>query len=152
MTSREEQLELLIAPIVEALGCIFWGLVCKARGQSTSLCVFIDKDTGVTLTDCGLVSRQISSVMDVEDPIIGSYILEVSSPGLNRQLFTLDHYRFFVGETVDVRLLRPHEGRRKIKGVLVNVEEDEVVLRVHDNEYLLPLESIATAKLAPVFN
>jgi ribosome maturation factor RimP len=76
----------------------------------------------------------------------------VSSPGADRQLFTLDHYRCFVGEMVAVRLLRSHEGRRKFKGVLVNVEEDEVVLRVQDDEYLLPWESIATASLAPVFN
>jgi ribosome maturation factor RimP len=152
ITSRQEQLESLIIPIVEALGCIFWGLVCKVQGQTTSLCVFIDKDTGVTLTDCEIVSRQISSVMDVEDPIIGRYVLEVSSPGVNRQLFTLDHYRCFVGEIVAVRLLRSHEGRRNFKGVLVDVEQDEVVLRVHDNEYLLPWESIATANLAPVFN
>lgn len=149
MISRQQQLELLIAPTVEALGCVFWGLVCKTQGQDTRLCIFIDKETGVTVVDCERVSRQIASVMDVEDPIAGPYTLEVSSPGVDRQLFTLDHYRRYIGEIIAVRLFRPHEGKRKLKGILVDLEEDEIVLRVDDYDYLLPLESIAMANLAP---
>ena len=151
MACRQAQLESLITPLVESLGCVFWGLVCKSQGQSTLLCVFIDKDTGVTLADCERVSRQIGSVMDVEDPILGPYVLEVSSPGVNRQLFTLDHYRSFIGEMVAVRLIKPYQGRRKFKGMLTDVEVDVVVLRIDDDEYLLPFESIATANLSPVF-
>ena len=152
MKSRQEQLESLIAPTVEAMGCVFWGLVCKSRGHSLSLCVFIDKDTGVTLSDCERISRQLSSVMDVEDPIVEPYVLEVSSPGVNRQLFTLDHYRRFIGEIISVRLIKPYQGKRKFKGILAAVEGDEVVLQVRDDEYLLPLEHIATANLAPDFD
>ena len=152
MTTRQERLESLIAPIVESLGCIFWGLVCNSHGQSTLLRIFIDKETGITLKDCENVSRQVGSVMDVEDPIAGAYVLEVSSPGVDRQLFTLEHYRYFIGETIVVRLVRPYEGKRKLKGVLAAVEQDEGVLQVHDDEYILPLESIAVANLAPVLN
>ena len=78
------------------------------------------------MKDCENVSRQVGSVMDVEDPIAGAYVLEVSSPGVDRQLFTLEHYRCFIGETIAVRLVRPYEGQRKLKGILAAVEQDEV--------------------------
>ena len=68
------------------------------------------------------------------------------------QLFTLDHYRLFIGEKISVKLIKPYQGKRKLNGNLVAVEGDEIVLRVHDEEYLLPLESISRANLAPVYN
>jgi ribosome maturation factor RimP len=91
-------------------------------------------------------------VMDVEDPISGNYTLEVSSPGMDRPLYKLDHYRRFIGSQVELRLRMPLDGQRKWRGLLAGVEGDEVVLRVDgENEYLLPIDSIDKAHIIPQF-
>jgi len=101
--------------------------------------------------DCATVSRQISAILDVEDPIAGEYMLEVSSPGMDRPLFTLDQFRRFSGEQVKIRLRSPFEGRRNFKGALIGVEGDEVVVAVDEHEYLLPIELIDKAQVIPRF-
>ena len=93
----------------------------------------------------------MSALFDVEEPISGQYTLEVSSPGMDRILFHLEQYVESVGETVDVRLSQPFEGRRKLTGVLAGVEDDEIVVHVGDDEYLLPLEWIQRARIVPRF-
>ena len=151
MASKEEQLKALLAPVVESLGCEFWGLEYIVGGPRKTLRVYIDKADGVALEDCEAVSRQVSSVLDVEDPVSGEYTLEVSSPGMDRPLYTLAQYSRFAGETVSLRLCAPFEGRRKFKGLLQGVEGDEVVLVVDDEELLLPIESIEKANIVPRF-
>ena len=87
MATKEETLKAMIAPVVEALGCEFWGLEYLSSGRSALLRIYIDRaEEGVTVEDCEKVSRQVSSLMDVEDPISGEYTLEVSSPGLELSL------------------------------------------------------------------
>ena len=113
--------------------------------------VFIDTDKGVTIEDCERVSRQLSSVLDVEDPITGEYTLEVSSPGADRSLFNLDQYRRYLGEKVSIRLRTPYEGRRKFTGLLRAVEDQDVVVVVDADEYLLPISAIEKANIVPQF-
>jgi len=149
--SKEQQLLELLAPTIEALGYEAWGLEYLAHGQQTTLRVFIDSPNGITVDDCAAVSRQVSALLDVEDPIAGEYMLEVSSPGMDRPLFTLDQFRRYSGEQVKVRLRSPFEGRRNFKGVLVGVEGDEVVVVVDEHEYLLPVELIDKAQVIPQF-
>ncbi len=151
MAGMQTQLEKLLQPVVESLGCQLWGLDYLSQGRKALLRLYIDKPGGVLLEDCERVSRQVSSVMDVEDPIAGEYTLEVSSPGMDRALYKLEQYADFVGETVSLRLRLPFEGRRKFKGLLVGIENDDVVLRVEDEEYLLPFELIDKANLVPRF-
>lgn len=153
MATVQERLHDLIAPVVEALGCELWGLEYLTQGRQATLRIYIEKETedGVGLHDCEKVSRQVSSVMDVEDPIASQYTLEVSSPGMDRPLFSLDHYQRSVGEKVAVKLSRAFEGRKKFTGSIVSVEDDEVVLRVDDEEYLLPIELIDKANIIPSF-
>jgi ribosome maturation factor RimP len=89
MASKQEQLHALIAPVAASLGCELWGLEYLTQGRYTTLRIYIDRqEGGVSLEDCEKVSRQVSSVMDVEDPIDGEYTLEVSSPGMDRPLYT----------------------------------------------------------------
>jgi len=134
--------------VVEALGFEFWGLEYIAQGKNSVLRVFIDSPNGIHVDDCAQVSRQISGVMDVEDPITSEYNLEVSSPGVDRPLFTLEHFSRYVGEFVDVKLRYAFEGRRKFKGKLVGIEDDEdIVVHVDDHEYLLPIDAIDKANL-----
>ncbi|MGV6806752.1 MAG: ribosome maturation factor RimP, partial [bacterium] len=113
--------------------------------------IYIENQDGVSVEDCERVSRQISSVMDVENPIRGEYVLEVSSPGMDRPLFTLAQFERFTGSDVSVRLRLPYEGRRKFKGRLLGIEGNDVVILADEHEYLFPVESIDKANIIPSF-
>lgn len=151
VSTREEKLQALLAPVADALGCELWGLEFISAGRHNTLRLYIDKPEGVVLEDCERVSRQVSSVLDVEDPIQSEYTLEVSSPGMDRPLYTLEQFSRFAGEEISVRLRVPYEGRRKYKGRLKGVEGDEIVMIVEDHEYLFPIESIDKANVVPRF-
>jgi len=118
-----------------------------AQGRHSVVRVYIDSPGGITVDDCAAVSEQVGSVLDVEDPIAGEYTLEVSSPGLDRPLFTLEQYAGYTGETVEVRLRSAFEGRRKYKGVLRGVEGEDVVIQLGDEEILLPYGTIEKARI-----
>ncbi|MDB6063050.1 MAG: ribosome maturation factor RimP [Verrucomicrobiaceae bacterium] len=149
--AKEQQLQLILAPPVTALGYEFWGLEYLTHARQAVLRVFIDSPKGITVEDCALVSRQLSAVLDVEDPIAVEYTLEVSSPGMDRPLFTVEQYERYRGEQIKIRLRSPFEGRRNFAGRLVGIEADEVVIVVEDHEYLLPLEMIDKAEVVPKF-
>ncbi|MCW8888396.1 MAG: ribosome maturation factor RimP, partial [Gammaproteobacteria bacterium] len=105
---------------------------------------------GITVDNCANVSRQVSAVLDVEDPIHGEYTLEVSSPGVERPLFTLEQFAKFIGQQVDVRLHMPVEGRRHFKGELLSVENDELTIELGEDESLTcSMDDIDRAKLIP---
>jgi ribosome maturation factor RimP len=149
--AKDQQLHTMLAPTIVALGYEFWGLEYFTHGSQAVLRVFIDNPNGIGVDDCALVSRQVSAVLDVEDPIAGEYTLEVSSPGMDRPLFTLEQFRLYIGEQVKIRLRMPFEGRRNFSGRLVSVEDDDVVVAVDEHEYLLPHETIDKAHLIPSF-
>ena len=114
--------------------------------------LFIDKATGITLEDCEQVSRQVSSVLDVEDPIRGQYSLEVSSPGLDRPLFKLEHFKRFVGQGVKLRLRQPQAGQRNFKGRIAAIEDTILVLRMGDGEEVkINVTDVEKANLVPEF-
>ena len=152
MASKQEILHDMIAPIVASLDCELWGLEYLTQGRYTTLRIFIDGPNGVSLEDCEKISRQVSAVMDVEDPIDGEYTLEVSSPGMDRPLYSAAHYARYLGETVNVRLRMARDGRRRFKGVILKVENDDVVLEVEGKEILLPVDAIDKANIVPNFD
>lgn len=152
MASKQEILHDMIAPIAASLGCELWGLEYLTQGRYTTLRIFIDGPNGVSLEDCEKVSRQVSAVMDVEDPITGEYTLEVSSPGMDRMLFKADHYARYIGEVVNLRLRMARDGRRRFKGTIVKVENDDVLVDVDGKEILLPVDSIDKANVVPRFD
>ncbi len=148
MASKEQQLVDLLKPVVEALGFEFWGVEYLSQGKDSVLSVYIDSEKGITVDDCATVSRQVSGIMDVEDPISGEYNLEVSSPGMDRPIFTVEQFNRYVGEFVDVKLRYAFEGRRKFKGKLVAIEDGEdIVVHVDTHEYILPIDAIDKANL-----
>ena len=149
--AKESLLNELLAPVVESMGYVFWGLEYISQGKQSTLRIYIDHENGITVDDCAAVSRQASSVLDVEDPISQVYNLEVSSPGMDRPIFTLDQFTSLAGNIIDVRLRMAFDGRRKFKGYLIGVEQEDIVLRVDDNEYLLPIELIEKAHVVPQF-
>ena len=148
--AARDRLEMLLAPIVEDLGYEYVGIEYASNPKNRVLRIYIDRpETGINLNDCESVSREVSAMLDVEEPIPGQYTLEVSSPGVERPLFTAEHFRQHVGEVARVQLDVPLEGRRKFKGTIVAVEHDEVCLEVDGQQWNLPLASVGKARLAP---
>jgi ribosome maturation factor RimP len=151
MAAVDSTLKALLQPVVKALGCELWGLQLEAGGKRKLLRIYIDREEGIAVEDCERVSRQSGAVLDVEDAISGEYVLEVSSPGMDRPLYELAQYERYIGEDVSLRLRFPYDGRRNFKGRLVGVDGDEIILVVADTEYLFPVEGIDKANVVPRF-
>jgi ribosome maturation factor RimP len=149
MASKQELLEQMVSPVIAALGCELWGLEYLTQGRYTTVRIFIDGPNGVSLEDCERVSRQVSAVFDVEDPIDGEYTLEVSSPGMDRPLYSEAQYARYVGETISVRLRIARDGRRRFKGVITKVESGDVFLQVDNKEVQLSINTIDKANVEP---
>lgn len=149
MASKAQQIADMLQQTVEALGFDLWGVEYLSQGRHSVLRVYIDRPEGIGVEDCAAVSEQVSSVLDVEDPISGEYTLEVSSPGVDRLLFKPEQYVGYVGEWIDLRLRSAFDGRRKFKGVLKGLEGEDVVIQVDDHEYLLPHDTIEKARVLP---
>ncbi|MDG1310848.1 MAG: ribosome maturation factor RimP [Porticoccaceae bacterium] len=152
MAVADQKLRQLIQPVVEALGCELWGLELQTGGKTKLLRIYIDRgEDGIGIEDCERVSRQSSAVLDVEDAINGEYILEVSSPGMDRPLYELGQFEQYIGEDISLRLRFPFEGRRNFKGRLTAVDGDEIAVVVADHEFLFPVEGIEKANVVPRF-
>ncbi|MDX1341241.1 MAG: ribosome maturation factor RimP [Reinekea sp.] len=151
MVAKVNELTDLIEPVVVGMGFIFWGLEYLPSGKFSTLRVYIDHEDGINVDHCAEVSRQISAVMDVEDPISGNYNLEVSSPGMDRPLFNLEQYAAYIGEWVEIKLRYAFEGRRNFKGVITGIEDGDVTIVADNEEFLLPLESIDKGRIIPNF-
>lgn len=150
MSQTPEDLQAIVESAVTVLGYELVGVEYVLQGRHSLLRVYIDATDGIAVEDCERVSRQLGSVMDVEDPIRGEYTLEVSSPGLDRPLFKAAHFEAFSGHQVQVRLKTPLEGgRRRLKGLLLGLRDDKVVVKVDEDEFLLPLSDIEQARLVP---
>jgi len=151
MTGLERQLtEMLEAPVA-ASGYELVGLEFIRAGEHSTLRIFIDHENGINVDDCAEVSRQVSAVMDVEDPISVAYNLEVSSPGLERPLFKAEHYQQFIGHEVNLVLKMAMGNRRKWKGVIDAVEGETVTLTVDGEKEEFALSNVSKANLIPKF-
>lgn len=141
----------LIEPVVTGMGFVFWGVEYIRSGKFSTLRVYIDHEDGINVDHCADVSRQVSAVMDVEDPITGNYTLEVSSPGMDRPLFTLEQYAAYVNEWVEIKLRFAFDGRKNFKGVITGIEDGDVVIVADNEEFMLPIESIDRGRIIPNF-
>lgn len=144
-----EELTRLLEPTVERLGFELSDLELRTGGRDGVIRVFIDKPEGVGLADCETVSRQISALLDVEDPVTGHYVLEVSSPGLDRKLTKPAHFERYIGEAVRVRLRFPVEGRKNFRGKLVAASEEQIDVEVDGELHSLAIATIESARLVP---
>lgn len=150
LSTLEQKLAKLISAPVEALGYELVGIEF-VRGRASTLRIYIDNQAGISVDDCAEVSHQVSSVMDVEDPITVAYTLEVSSPGLDRPLFTSAHYSRFIGEEACLVLRIPIENRHKWQGMIKAVEGDEITVTVEGFDKVFALSNIQKANLVPHF-
>ena len=134
MTRVAETLNERLASLVVSMGYEFVGSELLRQGRSSTLRIFIDSEKGITVVDCSKISRQVSAMLDVEDPIKGEYNLEVSSPGLNRPLFGAQQYQKQIGQKVKVRLYAPIDNRRNFVGVLLKVDDEKIQLLSDSSE------------------
>jgi ribosome maturation factor RimP len=145
-----DELERLIEPTIVGLGYELSDLEVKLDGRDGIVRIFIDRlPDGVGVEDCETVSRQVSALLDVEDPIPGNYTLEVSSPGLDRRLKKVEHFERFVGEVVRIKLRFPLDGRRNFRGTLKTVNSENIEVEVDGKVFRLPLATIESARLVP---
>jgi ribosome maturation factor RimP len=152
LATLEQKLQALVEDTIDSMGFELVGVETQRAGRFLTVRLYIDKEGGVTIDDCSDVSRQVSAIFDVEDPIADKYNLEVSSPGLDRPLFTLAHYERFVGRDVVIHLRIPMFDRRKWQGKLESVEGDMITLTVENDTRQFAFGNIQKANLVPVFN
>lgn len=141
-----EKIETLVKPIADELNYEIYHIEFVKENNEFYLRIYIDKEEGISLTDCEALSRRVSDVLDVEDPIDKAYYLEVSSPGLNRRLFTDEHFKKFVGREVLVKLNGNIEGKKNIKGLLKEVTEEKIIVE-DEKAITIPKSKIKAANL-----
>jgi len=152
MKQAPARLIALVEPVVTGLGYEFVSMEMLGQGRQSIIRVYIDAEKGILVDDCSKVSHQVSGVLDVEDPIRGKYTLEVSSPGVDRPLFTLAHFERFVGSEIKVELRQATaEGQKKLRGDLLKVENETIHLHVQDEEFEIPFALINKARLVVDF-
>jgi ribosome maturation factor RimP len=149
MQAPRTDLRRLLEPGVKALGFDLVDVELAGQGHRNTLRVYIDGPRGVTVDDCAAVSRQLSAILDVEDPIPGRYALEVSSPGLDRPLVSPEDFRRFRGEEVKLRTTDAVDGRRNFKGRLVETSAGGISIEVDGQRFELAFDRIERARLVP---
>ena len=124
-------------PIAQELGLVIWDIRFVKEGADWFLRIFIDKDGGVGITDCENMSRAIDKPLDEADPIEQSYCLEVSSPGIERDLKRDSHFEQCTGMKIKVKLIRPLDGQREFSGVLESYDAGNVQIKFEDGSGLM---------------
>lgn len=136
----------MVKPIADELNYDIYHVEYVKENGELYLRIYIEKDGGITLSDCEALSRRVSDLMDEKDPIKDSYFLEVSSPGLNRTLFTEEHYKRFIGREVMVKFTKSVDGKKNIKGILKEVNEDSIVVEA-DQLINIPKDKIKSVNI-----
>ncbi|HET7212018.1 MAG TPA: ribosome maturation factor RimP [Terriglobia bacterium] len=145
-----EKIEAIAERVAVGEGLTLIDVELKGGRSNPLLRVYIDKPGGVSHVDCSLVSEQMSAILDVEDPFPGSYVLEVSSPGLDRKLVKPREYQYFTGRRVRIALTEPVEGQKVFEGRLAGFDQGRVRLGLDDDKIAeFELSSISKARLLP---
>ena len=138
----------IVEPVIVGMGYNFWGMECQASENMAQVRIFIDHSEGISLDDCSRVSQQLSAVLDVEDPVQVPYTLEISSPGINRKLFSAEQMKDAVGSKVKVKTTWPINERRNIRGELKDANDEQIIVVTQEgDEFIVPIEAIKNAKL-----
>lgn len=142
----------LFEPVVDGMGYELVEIEYQPNPKHGVLRLYIDSEAGIQVEDCGRVSQQISALIDVEDPLPGSFNLEISSPGLDRPLRKQQDFIRFAGETAKVKTSMPQHGQRNFTGRISGIDGDALVLECEDKVVRLPLSTIDKARLVPRFD
>ena len=136
----------MVKPISDELNYEIYHVEYVKENGEYYLRIYIEKEGGITLSDCEALSRRVSDLMDEKDPIKDPYFLEVSSPGLNRTIFTENHYKRVIGREVMVKLTKAIEGKKSIKGILKEVNEENIIVEA-DTLISIPKDKIKSANI-----
>lgn len=155
MTDKAEDIARLLAPTVTSLGLELLGIEYLPASGGALVRLYIDVPQAegsahsVGIEECESVSREVSAQLDVEDPITGNYTLEVSSPGIDRPLFSTAQFARFIGESAKITLKLPQDGRRRLQGKILHVDGQTIVLDVDKSEFTVDASNIDKARLVP---
>lgn len=149
MRQAPEHLRKLIEPVVEGLGYDCAGIEFLPQGRHSLLRVYIDLLGGIGVADCERVSRQLSALLDVEDPIKGEYTLEVSSPGADRLLFSEAQFSRFIGRQIKIKFDRLIDERRNLVATLTSVDPGKITVVEADRCWEVNLEDVISARVVP---
>ena len=136
-----------LKPLIDDLGFELWGCEYISQGKHSVLRLYIDKEGGVSIDDCQLVSRQVGAQLDVDNLISSQYNLEVSSPGIERSLFRKEHYQRYLGYDVSLKLSKSIHGTRKLLGTILSVNDDHLRLGLNETQEEVPFTHIVKANL-----
>lgn len=143
----QDELEQLLSPIISDMGYELWGCEHLSQGKHSLLRIYIDKLDGIGIEDCQRVSKQVSALLDVEDPIPGNYSLEISSPGIPRPLFYSRQYQAYIGQVVHIKTYKSVQGKRKLIGTIISASESTLVLDINNEHQELLFSNIVKANL-----
>ncbi len=146
-----ETIEEFLNPMMEEHAFELVEVDFAKEGSNWYLRVYLDKEGGITIEDCELVSRGLEKIMDEHDPIEQPYILEVSSPGIDRALKTEKDFKKYAGRTVELRLFKPIDSRKEFQGTLVGLIDGAIVITEEGQELTFPKKSVSNCKLSVVF-
>ena len=156
MSQVAETVEKLVTPILEELNLELVDIEYVKEGRDWFLRVFIDKEGGIDIEECGLVSEQLSVKLDEVDPIPYNYFLEVSSPGAERPLKNDKDFHKAVGKNVFIKTYEPIDGEKTFEGILTNFDGEtvtvEIKIKTRKKSIDIPYEKVANARLAVVFS
>ena len=147
MNTVQQELDKLIRSTVNGLGYELWGYEYRPQVETALLRIFIDSQKGITVEDCSIVSHQIGAALDVDDLIPIAYILELSSPGIDRVLFDPEQYQRYINEQVKIRTRIPINARRNFKGAIVAVSDTNVTVEIDNLDYEIPFETVDRARV-----
>ena len=144
----EQKVYDLIKPITDELGYYLWDVCYEKEGAMWYLRVFIDQDEGISIEDCERATAPISDILDEKDPVPQSYMLEVGSAGLERELVKEEHFEVCKGDTVRMKFFKPVDGEKEITAELVGADKDGItVIKEDGTEKTIPLTDVSVVKL-----
>lgn len=147
MTKIEKNIFELVLPITDELGYFLYDVMFVKEGKEYFLRIFIDKDSGIGLDDCEIVSNKVSDMLDDVDPISTAYNLEVSSCGLERHLREMSHYKAAIGRNIEINLFKPFGGKKKLVGILKDSFDDMITLFIDKRDVIFKFDDVSSAKI-----
>ena len=132
---------------IRSLGCDIWGIEFFGKYKNQTLRIYIDNKEGISVEDCEKVSKHVIKLLDVENDFSNKYLLEVSSPGLERKFFSEDQYHDYIDCTIKVRYINDSNKKISVKGILSKVTTEALIIESRDKDHKVPFSSIIQANL-----
>lgn len=150
MASVAKRVEEIVTPIANELGLTIWDVEYKKEGGTYVLRIYIDREN-ISIDDCENFSRAIDSILDEEDPVPDSYVLEVSSAGMDRALTRQIHFDEYVGSDVDIVLYKAVDGEKSFTAKLISRDSEKIIVEKDNKEIILSNRDVASVKLTVIF-